>query len=186
MRIALLTYRGNMYCGGQGIYAAYLAREWGEAGHDVHVIAGPPLPDLAPGIPLHVIPNQNVFGAPFREWAVCGYMCHSAERPCSSLSPADSTISRSAQITTSDDATSVGVDEPGALKLIGRAARQSSFPVAASKARIAFSFWKKTRPAEIAIAVGIISRVSASSFFQSNRPVSASMATRCFSGAFSR
>ena len=28
MRIALLTYRGNMYCGGQGIYAAYLAREW--------------------------------------------------------------------------------------------------------------------------------------------------------------
>ena len=26
MRIALLTYRGNMFCGGQGIYAAYLAR----------------------------------------------------------------------------------------------------------------------------------------------------------------
>ena len=24
MRIALLTYRGNMYCGGQGIYASYL------------------------------------------------------------------------------------------------------------------------------------------------------------------
>ena len=31
MRIALLTYRGNMYCGGQGIYAAYLAREWQRA-----------------------------------------------------------------------------------------------------------------------------------------------------------
>ena len=28
MRIALLTYRGNMFCGGQGIYAAYLAREF--------------------------------------------------------------------------------------------------------------------------------------------------------------
>jgi len=62
MRIALLTYRGNMYCGGQGIYAAYLAREWKRAGHDVHVIAGPPLPDLDPDIPLHVIPNENVFG----------------------------------------------------------------------------------------------------------------------------
>jgi glycosyltransferase involved in cell wall biosynthesis len=62
MRIALLTYRGNMYCGGQGIYAAYLAREWHRAGHDVHVFAGPPLPDLEPGIPLHVIPNDNVFG----------------------------------------------------------------------------------------------------------------------------
>ncbi len=62
MRIALLTYRGNMFCGGQGIYAAYLAREWKRAGHDVHVFAGPPLPDLEPGIPLHEIPNDNVFG----------------------------------------------------------------------------------------------------------------------------
>jgi glycosyltransferase involved in cell wall biosynthesis len=64
VRIALLTYRGNMYCGGQGIYAAALAREWRRAGHDVHVIAGPPLPRLEPGIPLHVIPNRNVFGVP--------------------------------------------------------------------------------------------------------------------------
>jgi len=62
VRIALLTYRGNMYCGGQGIYAAALAREWKRAGHDVHVFAGPPLPELAPGIPLHEIPNDNVFG----------------------------------------------------------------------------------------------------------------------------
>jgi glycosyltransferase involved in cell wall biosynthesis len=69
LRIALLTYRGNMFCGGQGIYAAYLAREWQRAGHDVHVIAGPPLPELAPGIPLHVIPNENVFGVRHPEWA---------------------------------------------------------------------------------------------------------------------
>jgi glycosyltransferase involved in cell wall biosynthesis len=67
VRIALLTYRGNMYCGGQGIYAAYLAREWRRAGHDVHVIAGPPLPALDPGIPLHEIPNANVFGFPMAE-----------------------------------------------------------------------------------------------------------------------
>jgi glycosyltransferase involved in cell wall biosynthesis len=69
VRIALLTYRGNMYCGGQGIYAAYLAREWKRAGHDVHVIAGPPLPELEPDIPLHVIPNENVFGVKHPEWA---------------------------------------------------------------------------------------------------------------------
>ena len=62
MRIALLTYRGNMFCGGQGIYAAYLAREWKRAGHDVHVFAGPPFPELEDGIPLHKIPNDNVFG----------------------------------------------------------------------------------------------------------------------------
>jgi glycosyltransferase involved in cell wall biosynthesis len=69
LRIALLTYRGNMYCGGQGIYAAYLAREWQRMGHEVHVIAGPPLPALEPGIPLHVIPNENVFGLKHPEWA---------------------------------------------------------------------------------------------------------------------
>jgi glycosyltransferase involved in cell wall biosynthesis len=69
LRIALLTYRGNMFCGGQGIYAAYLAREWKKAGHDVHVIAGPPLPELDPGIPLHVIHNANVFGVEHPEWA---------------------------------------------------------------------------------------------------------------------
>jgi glycosyltransferase involved in cell wall biosynthesis len=68
VRIALLTYRGNMFCGGQGIYAAMLAREWQRAGHEVHVIAGPPLPELAPGIPLHVIPNENVFGVRHPDW----------------------------------------------------------------------------------------------------------------------
>ncbi|MBJ20731.1 MAG: glycosyltransferase family 4 protein [bacterium] len=67
MRIALLTYRGNMFCGGQGIYAAYLAREWKRAGHDVHVFAGPPFPELEEGIPLHEIPNDNVFGQTPRE-----------------------------------------------------------------------------------------------------------------------
>ena len=72
MRIALLTHRGNMYCGGQGIYTAHLAHEWKKAGHEVHVIAGPPLPDLEPGIPLHVIPNENLFALPFREWAAQG------------------------------------------------------------------------------------------------------------------
>ncbi len=80
MRIALLSYRGNPYCGGQGIYAAYLAREWRKAGHDVHVIAGPPLPQLEPGIPLHVIPNQNLFGVKHPDWA-------RRERPLALLKP---------------------------------------------------------------------------------------------------
>ena len=67
MRIALLTYRGNMFCGGQGIYAAYLAREWKRAGHDVHVFAGPPFPELEEGIPLHEVANDNVFGQSLRD-----------------------------------------------------------------------------------------------------------------------
>jgi glycosyltransferase involved in cell wall biosynthesis len=56
-----------MFCGGQGIYASFIARELQKLGHDVHVIAGPPLPDLEPGIPLHVIPNENFFALPMDE-----------------------------------------------------------------------------------------------------------------------
>ena len=80
MRIALLTYRGNMFCGGQGIYAAYLAREWKRAGHDIHVFAGPPLPELEPDIPLHVIPNDNVFGQKHPDF-------YDARKPFSLLKP---------------------------------------------------------------------------------------------------
>jgi glycosyltransferase involved in cell wall biosynthesis len=80
MRIALLTYRGNMYCGGQGVYAANLAREWKRAGHDVHVFAGPPLPDLDPGIPLHTISNDNVFGREYPDY-------FDPQRPFSLLKP---------------------------------------------------------------------------------------------------
>jgi glycosyltransferase involved in cell wall biosynthesis len=67
MRIALLTYRGNMYCGGQGIYAAAIASALHRLGHEVHVIAAPPLPELEAGIRMHVIPNENFFGRPLRE-----------------------------------------------------------------------------------------------------------------------
>jgi glycosyltransferase involved in cell wall biosynthesis len=67
VRIALLSYRGNMYCGGQGIYAARIARELQRLGHDVHVIAAPPLPELEPGIPLHALPDENFFGRPLRD-----------------------------------------------------------------------------------------------------------------------
>ncbi|HIF91945.1 MAG TPA: glycosyltransferase family 1 protein [Myxococcales bacterium] len=80
MRIALLTYRGNMFCGGQGIYAAYLAREWKRAGHDVYVFAGPPFPELEEGIPLHEIPNDNVFGQSVSE-------AFNPESPFSMLKP---------------------------------------------------------------------------------------------------
>jgi len=80
VRIALLTYRGNMFCGGQGIYAAYLAREWKRAGHDVYVFAGPPFPELEEGIPLHEIPNDNVFGQSVSE-------AFNPESPFSMLKP---------------------------------------------------------------------------------------------------
>jgi glycosyltransferase involved in cell wall biosynthesis len=44
MRICLLSYRGNMYCGGQGVYLYNLSRALAELGNEVHVIVGPPYP----------------------------------------------------------------------------------------------------------------------------------------------
>ncbi len=48
LRVALLCYRGNMRCGGQGVYLWHLARELCAQGHRVEVFAGPPDPDPMP------------------------------------------------------------------------------------------------------------------------------------------
>jgi len=61
LRICLLCYRGNPYCGGQGIYLKYIAEELFRQGHDVHVIVGPPYPNLKKEIKVHYIPNNEYF-----------------------------------------------------------------------------------------------------------------------------
>lgn len=48
LRICFVAYRGNMQCGGQGIYLWFLARELTRQGHQVDVIVGPPYPDPMP------------------------------------------------------------------------------------------------------------------------------------------
>jgi glycosyltransferase involved in cell wall biosynthesis len=65
MRICLLTYRGNMFCGGQGIYIYYLSRELQRLGHEVHVISGPPYPELAEGVRLHKVKSESVIVSRF-------------------------------------------------------------------------------------------------------------------------
>ncbi len=61
MRICLLTYRGNMYCGGQGIYVYYLAKALHQLGHEVHVMAGPPYPSVPKGVTLHELEGLNLY-----------------------------------------------------------------------------------------------------------------------------
>jgi glycosyltransferase involved in cell wall biosynthesis len=45
MRVLFLCYRGNPYCGGQGIYLYHLTRELSKRGVEIDVIVGPPYPD---------------------------------------------------------------------------------------------------------------------------------------------
>lgn len=63
LRVCILTYRGNPTCGGQGVYVKYLSRAIKDLGHHVEVISGPPYPELVPGIPLHKIPNLDLYNA---------------------------------------------------------------------------------------------------------------------------
>lgn len=71
LRIAFTSYRGNMKCGGQGIYLWFLARELAAQGHRVDVLVGPPYPDPMP-FAERVTPLENEqFWAKWfvRDWA---------------------------------------------------------------------------------------------------------------------
>ena len=61
MKICLLSYRGNPYCGGQGIYVYFLARELRNLGHEVHVMSGPPYPEVAERVELHQLESLNLY-----------------------------------------------------------------------------------------------------------------------------
>ena len=60
MKICLLTYRGNMFCGGQGVYIYNLSREFQRLGHEVHVVSGPPFPRIPEGVTLHKLKSHSV------------------------------------------------------------------------------------------------------------------------------
>ncbi|NNG01807.1 MAG: glycosyltransferase family 4 protein [Desulfobacteraceae bacterium] len=68
LRICLLSYRSNPHCGGQGVYVKHLSRSLTGLGHQVHVVSGPPIPDVDKGIHLHPIPGLDLYNPenPFR------------------------------------------------------------------------------------------------------------------------
>mgnify|MGYP000075913946 CR=1 FL=1 len=61
MRIALVSYRSNPHCGGQGIYVKYLSKALADLGHQVDVISGEPYPDLDSGVRLIPLPGLNLY-----------------------------------------------------------------------------------------------------------------------------
>jgi len=71
LRIALLVYRGNPHCGGQGVYTRELARELVALGHEVEVLSGQPYPDIdleRDGVRLTRVPSLDLYRSdnPFR------------------------------------------------------------------------------------------------------------------------
>ncbi|MCM2414414.1 MULTISPECIES: glycosyltransferase family 4 protein [unclassified Streptomyces] len=64
LRIALLTYKGNPFCGGQGVYVRHLARELARLGHSVEVIGAQPYPVLDEGVPLTELPSLDLYRHP--------------------------------------------------------------------------------------------------------------------------
>lgn len=64
LRAALLTYRGNMFCGGQGVYLHHLARALVERGHQITVFSGPPYPEPPPGVELIRLSDPNFINRP--------------------------------------------------------------------------------------------------------------------------
>lgn len=68
LRIALLCYRGNPHCGGQGVYTRHVTRELVAMGHRVTVFAGQPYPVLDPSVDFVPIPSLDLYRPedPFR------------------------------------------------------------------------------------------------------------------------
>ncbi|GAA2741184.1 MULTISPECIES: glycosyltransferase family 4 protein [Kitasatospora] len=80
LRIALLSYRGDPFCGGQGVYVRHLSRELARLGHHVDVIGAQPYPVLdeveGPGsVRLVELPSLDLYRAddPFRTPAAAEY-----------------------------------------------------------------------------------------------------------------
>ncbi|MGW3956729.1 glycosyltransferase [Streptomyces sp. NPDC004752] len=67
LNIALLTYKGNPFCGGQGVYVRHLSRELARLGHRVEVIGSQPYPVLdaeLPGLTLTELPSLDLYRQP--------------------------------------------------------------------------------------------------------------------------
>ncbi|MFR9727450.1 glycosyltransferase family 4 protein [Streptomyces sp. MS19] len=64
LRVALLSYKGNPFSGGQGVYVRHLSRELAALGHRVEVIGAQPYPVLDPGVTLRELPSLDLYREP--------------------------------------------------------------------------------------------------------------------------
>lgn len=84
LRAALLCYRGNMLCGGQGVYLWNLTRALTELGHEVEIWVGPPYPDT---LPSGVKVNRVIGHEFWAKWFSGNPETFLPEEPYQSLTP---------------------------------------------------------------------------------------------------
>jgi len=64
--IGLLSYRSHPFSGGQGIYVRHLSTALKDLGHEIHVLSGPPYPEIPNGVNLIQIPSLDLFAVESR------------------------------------------------------------------------------------------------------------------------
>jgi glycosyltransferase involved in cell wall biosynthesis len=70
VKVLFLLYRGNPYCGGQGIYLYYLSRELVKLGAEIDVIVGPPYPDpIDEWATVHKVENLNIWAIKSKDFS---------------------------------------------------------------------------------------------------------------------
>ncbi|HPQ54980.1 MAG TPA: glycosyltransferase family 4 protein [Spirochaetota bacterium] len=68
MRVLFLCYRGNPFCGGQGIYLYNLTKELAKQGVEIDVLVGPPYPDpMEEWANVYRIDNLNLWSVRTRK-----------------------------------------------------------------------------------------------------------------------
>lgn len=61
MKVCFLLHQGSMYSGGQGVYTHHVTRELAALGHEVHIIVGPPYPELDTRVIAHRVKNFSIY-----------------------------------------------------------------------------------------------------------------------------
>ena len=62
MRICLLSYRGEPFCGGQGVYIHYLSKELCNLGHEVRLLSGNPHPNVVDAVKMEKLESLDLYG----------------------------------------------------------------------------------------------------------------------------
>ena len=84
IRVAILCYRGNMLCGGQGVYLWNLSRALNQLGHTVEVWTGPPYPHT---LPTQVQVNRVIGHEFWSKWFVGDPLNFLPQNPYESFTP---------------------------------------------------------------------------------------------------